>query len=272
MTSKLTARDQSLPPTIAFYPRKAAPTGSYAFLVWAPPVSLAATPGILSFPRGTEMFQFPRFPPCKSRVTAHHGRRVAPFGDLWITGCQPLPRAFRRVAASFLGSKAPRHPPSALHRTCCSTSSLITNQGSPPSPTRATSFPRSPRHPVRRPAADFFTRFSAVSFLGSVPGPSLDVAGPTLHASQASPSHDGHARVLASFITPARFRFPGSPPRRDPARSARSVMLSRCTIFRWGDLVIVDQCIVPGRPVLRPVEPRGFEPRTSAVQGRRSPG
>ncbi len=31
--------------------------------VWAPPRSLAATQGILSFPRGTEMFQFPRCPP-----------------------------------------------------------------------------------------------------------------------------------------------------------------------------------------------------------------
>ena len=29
--------------------------------------------------------------------------RVAPFGDLGLTGCQRLPRAFRRVAASFLG-------------------------------------------------------------------------------------------------------------------------------------------------------------------------
>jgi hypothetical protein len=31
--------------------------------VWAPPRSLAATGGILSLPRGTEMFQFPRCPP-----------------------------------------------------------------------------------------------------------------------------------------------------------------------------------------------------------------
>jgi hypothetical protein len=36
--------------------------------VWAPPRSLAATEGILSFPRGTEMFQFPRCPPGRSRV------------------------------------------------------------------------------------------------------------------------------------------------------------------------------------------------------------
>ena len=31
--------------------------------VWAVPRSLAATKGMVSFPRGTEMFQFPRFPP-----------------------------------------------------------------------------------------------------------------------------------------------------------------------------------------------------------------
>ena len=30
--------------------------------VWAPPLSLATTRGIFSFPRATEMFQFARFP------------------------------------------------------------------------------------------------------------------------------------------------------------------------------------------------------------------
>ncbi len=35
-------------------------------------------------------------------VRYDHGR-VAPFGDLWITGSQRLPRAFRRVGASFIG-------------------------------------------------------------------------------------------------------------------------------------------------------------------------
>ena len=32
-------------------------------VVWASPRSLAATDGIISVPQGTEMFQFPRFPP-----------------------------------------------------------------------------------------------------------------------------------------------------------------------------------------------------------------
>ncbi len=44
-------------------PTAAPPVSLLAALVWAPPRSLAATRGILSFPQGTEMFQFPRCPP-----------------------------------------------------------------------------------------------------------------------------------------------------------------------------------------------------------------
>jgi hypothetical protein len=90
--------DPSNPPTTA-------PAGSYAVAVWALPRSLAATEGILSFPRGTEMFQFPRFPSGLLRMTGYHPRRVVPFGDPGIAGCQRLPRAFRRVATSFLGNQ-----------------------------------------------------------------------------------------------------------------------------------------------------------------------
>lgn len=50
------------------------------------------------------MFQFPACPPAQ-RVPRHHPGRVAPFGHLGITGCQRLPRAFRRVAASFIGRR-----------------------------------------------------------------------------------------------------------------------------------------------------------------------
>ncbi len=89
-------------PAIRSSPPPAAPTGSYAGAVWAPPRSLAATQGIFSVPAGTEMFQFPACPP-RSRGTRGCPGWVAPFGHLWITGCQRLPRAFRRVAASFIG-------------------------------------------------------------------------------------------------------------------------------------------------------------------------
>ena len=52
-------------PTAPFNPMTTAPAGSCAAMVWALPRSLAATEGILSFPQGTEMFQFPRFPSCQ---------------------------------------------------------------------------------------------------------------------------------------------------------------------------------------------------------------
>jgi hypothetical protein len=73
--------------------------------VWAWPRSLAATEGILFLPRGTQMFHFPRCPSRSRGMTRHDPRRVAPFGDPGIAGCQRLPRAFRGVAASFLGTQ-----------------------------------------------------------------------------------------------------------------------------------------------------------------------
>jgi hypothetical protein len=98
------ARRLPPPPVHSSNPPQASPAGCAARGVWAPPRSLAATKGILSVPRGTEMFQFPR---CPLRDRSQSARpcagRVAPFGDPRISGCQRLPGAFRRVAASFLG-------------------------------------------------------------------------------------------------------------------------------------------------------------------------
>jgi hypothetical protein len=98
------ARRLPPPPVHSSNPPQASPAGYSARGVWAPPRSLAATKGILSVPRGTEMFQFPRCPLTGRPVSARPcAGRVAPFGDLRIAGCQRLPGAFRRVAASFLG-------------------------------------------------------------------------------------------------------------------------------------------------------------------------
>ena len=98
------------------YPRPASAAACATGRVWALPLSLAATRGLLSLPRGTEMFQFPRFPPSDSRRTAPGlaPGQVAPFGYPRITGCQRLPGAFRRVATPFLGPRRHRHPPCAL--------------------------------------------------------------------------------------------------------------------------------------------------------------
>ena len=52
---------------------------------------------LLSLPRGTKMFQFPRLPPWLPRVTTHDGGRVAPFGNPRINACSRLPGAYRRA-------------------------------------------------------------------------------------------------------------------------------------------------------------------------------
>ncbi len=71
-------------------------------MVWALPGSLAATTGILSFPRGTLDVSVPPVPSVHSHGHLSPGG-VAPFGLHRIIGCQRLPRAFRRVATSFIG-------------------------------------------------------------------------------------------------------------------------------------------------------------------------
>ena len=58
-------------------------------LVWAFPRSLAATRRIISFPRGTKMFQFPRLPLpdlcVQSGVLRHDSEWVPPFGYLRLS-------------------------------------------------------------------------------------------------------------------------------------------------------------------------------------------
>ena len=62
---------------------------------------------LLSFPPGTEMFQFPRFPlPAlcvQTGVTPHDGCRVSPFGHPRIKACSAAPRGFSQPPTSFIG-------------------------------------------------------------------------------------------------------------------------------------------------------------------------
>ena len=66
--------------------------------VWALPLSIATTQGIdfLSFPGGTEMFQFPPFAPSNDgdRPSAC---RVAPFGYVRIKSRLQIPAPFRSL-------------------------------------------------------------------------------------------------------------------------------------------------------------------------------
>src|SRR6476646_5524491 len=62
---------------------------------------------LLSFPRGTEMFQFPRFPlPAlcvQTGVTPHDGCWVSPFGYPRIEAWSAAPRGFSQPPTSFIG-------------------------------------------------------------------------------------------------------------------------------------------------------------------------
>jgi hypothetical protein len=64
---------------------------------------------LLSFPRGTEMFQFPRFPPpvlcVQTGVTPHDGCWVSPFGHPRIKAWSTAPRGFSQSPTSFIGSR-----------------------------------------------------------------------------------------------------------------------------------------------------------------------
>ena len=123
LTDAGAARRLPPPPAHSFNPLLASPAGYRASRVWAPPRSLAATKGILSVPRGTEMFQFPRCPLGDRSPSARPcAGRVAPFGHPRITGCQRLPGAFRRVAASFLGRQRQGIHHAPIMRISCAAS------------------------------------------------------------------------------------------------------------------------------------------------------
>jgi hypothetical protein len=64
---------------------------------------------LLSFPPGTEMFQFPGFPPpalcVQTGVTPHDGCRVSPFGHPRIKALSAAPRGFSQPDTSFIGAR-----------------------------------------------------------------------------------------------------------------------------------------------------------------------
>ncbi len=72
--------------------------------VWAPPRSLATTRGMVSFPRGTKMFQFPRFPlPAGRGVSRLSTGTGYPIGASPATLARQLTEAFRSLATPFIG-------------------------------------------------------------------------------------------------------------------------------------------------------------------------
>ena len=80
--------------------------------VWAAPLSLATTQGMISFPEGTKMFQFPSFPPCHLWIQwPVLGYKPSGFPHSDTPGynvCTRLPEDYRSVPrpSSAFGAKA----------------------------------------------------------------------------------------------------------------------------------------------------------------------
>ena len=76
--------------------------------VWAVPLSLATTQGIVSFPPGTKMFQFPGFPApylcVQYGLRGHAPTRVSPFGHLRFKRLHTPHQSFSQCTTSFIGS------------------------------------------------------------------------------------------------------------------------------------------------------------------------
>jgi hypothetical protein len=102
----------SAPKTSSYNPCSETAATYRAEQVWALPVSLATTKGIVSFPPATEMFQFADLPHpglwIQPGVTGRYPGRVSPFGYSRINACSQLPETFRRLPrpSSALGAKA----------------------------------------------------------------------------------------------------------------------------------------------------------------------
>jgi hypothetical protein len=83
---------------------------AYTHEVWAGPLSLATTQGVslISFPRGTEMFHFPRLSSprlCVQRgITPHYRRWVSPFGHPRFTGHSAPHRGLSQPFTPFIDS------------------------------------------------------------------------------------------------------------------------------------------------------------------------
>jgi hypothetical protein len=213
--------------------------------VWAARVSLATTPRILSFPPGTEMFQFPRFPPhplcVQGWVAGYNPRRIAPFGHPRISAWEPLPEVFRRVPAPFIGpaSQGIHHAP--IHPRCRSHFRV---------PATATA-----DRCVRTGDALHFVMLH-LSRPRDMPG----TARPRSSSALVAQTHHSLVKVpgWSSRLATSRPQnrvLTDTPPPCDPRWNRNSGPIAARTFV----------------VATRPVEPRGLEPRTSAVQGRRSP-
>ena len=93
------------PTTPSQHRRQAVPLRRFRLVPFRSPLLRESL--LLSSPRGTEMFQFPRFPPpvlcVQTGVTPHDGCGVSPFGYPRIEAWSAAPRGFSQPPTSFIG-------------------------------------------------------------------------------------------------------------------------------------------------------------------------
>ena len=178
----LDARGHAAPPAIAYNPRRQRRQACTPHGLGSLPVRSPLLRESSLFLGVLRCFSSPGALPC----LWFSGRRPItaaglPHSEiLGITGCQRLPRRFRRVAASFLGLQAPRHPPCA--HTCRAS---LAPRNAPPSPTRAI-LPRLPRFVPPSPGHGAYVhlllRFSALLACAARMIYNLRLFGPTAPA------------------------------------------------------------------------------------------
>ena len=97
--------NQMAPTTPSQHRRQAVPLRRFRLVPFRSPLLRESL--LLSSPRGTEMFQFPRFPPTalcvQAEVTGHDPSRVSPFGHPWIKAWSTAPHGFSQPPTSFIG-------------------------------------------------------------------------------------------------------------------------------------------------------------------------
>ena len=95
----------SVPTTPNWQRRQALPPARFGLFPFRSPLLRESL--LLSSPRGTQMFQFPRFPPpalcVQTGVTPHDGCRVSPFGHPRIEARSAAPRGLSQPPTSFIG-------------------------------------------------------------------------------------------------------------------------------------------------------------------------
>jgi hypothetical protein len=187
-------------------------------MVWAAPGSLTATSGMLSFPRGTEMFQFPRLPP-HTLVYSGAGLRVSP-----RRGCpirtpsdHRLPAAPRGVSSPghvLHRPQTPRHPPCARHANPPSVCACSPEPAQPSGPPCTHDTPYSVSRCVN------LLRLT-ISSVVKVPGGAAGTRTPDLRRAKAALSRLSYSPVVSPPVG-----VPGLEPGTSPLSGVRSDQLS----------------------------------------------